>query len=232
MALSQIRSRGVLKVGTTGDYMPMSFRDPASGDYIGMDADLARALAGSLDVDIEFVATSWPSLEDDTLAGRFDLALCGITITEDRKTRILMSDGYMESGKTILCRSEDAHRFTGLDSVNRPDVRVMVNPGGLNQQFARENLPDAVLTVHDSNQEIPALVACGKADVMITEVQEAGYYAGLDRRLAAPLADRPFTHARMGIMMPKGSEDLLAYVNSFLREYEREKKAPLTGRNL
>jgi ABC-type amino acid transport substrate-binding protein len=94
----------------------------------------------------------------------------------------------------------------------------MENPGGLNEKFVRENLPDAELTIHDVNQEIPGLVAEGEADVMITEVMEAGYYVGQDSRLAAPLIYEPFTHGELGALMPKGSEDLLEYVNGFLAE--------------
>ena len=92
----------------------------------------------------------------------------------------------------------------------------MENPGGLNEKFARENLPDASLTIHDVNQEIPGLVASGEADVMITEIMEAGYYVGKDARLAAPLIHEPFTQGELGVLMPKGSEDLLDYVNAFL----------------
>ena len=94
----------------------------------------------------------------------------------------------------------------------------MENPGGLNEKFARENLPDATLIIHDVNQEIPGLVAAGEADVMITEILEAGYYVGQDDRLAAPLIFEPFTHGDLGVLMPKGSEELLAYVNQFLAE--------------
>ena len=72
----------------------------------------------------------------------------------------------------------------------------------------------------DSVIEIPGLVASGEADVMITEVMEAGFYVGQDSRLAAPLIHEPFTHGQLGALMPKGSEDLLAYVNDFL-EAER-----------
>ncbi len=216
--LGEIRERGVLKVGTTGDYQPMSYLDPGTGGYVGFDAELAEDLADSLDVRTEYVETSWPTLMDDVLAGKFDLAICGITINDARKERALMSDGYLENGKTILCRAEDARRYTGLEAVNRPEVRVMVNPGGLNEQFARENLPDAALIVHDVNQEIPGLVASGEADIMITEIMEAGYYIGQDDRLAAPLIFEPFTHGQIGILMPKGSEDLLDYVNQFLQK--------------
>ena len=216
--LEEIGERGVLKVGTTGDYMPMSYLDPETGEYVGFDTELAEDLADELGVDIEYVKTSWPTLMDDVLAGKFDLAICGVTINDARKEQALMSDGYLENGKTILCRAEDAYKFTGLEAINRPDVRVMVNPGGLNEQFARKNLPDVTLMIHDANQEIPSLVASGEADIMITEIVEAGYYVGQDDRLAAPLIYEPFTDGEIGILMPKGSEDLLNYANEFLQK--------------
>ena len=213
---AMIRERGVLRVGTAGDYKPMSFLDPETGAYWGFDTELAEDLACSLGVEIEFVPTSWPTLMEDTLAGRFDLALCGITVTDVRKEQALMSGGYLGNGKTVLCRAEDAEKYTSLEAVNRPGVRVMENPGGLNEKFARENLPDATLIIHDVNQEIPGLVASGEADVMITEIMEAGYYVGQDDRLAAPLIHEPFTSGQLGALMPKGSEELLEYVNAFL----------------
>ena len=217
-ALERIRQRGVLRVGTAGDYKPMSFLDPETGTYWGFDTELAEDMASALGVGIEYIPTSWPTLMEDTLAGKFDLAICGITITDARKEQALMSDGYLENGKTVLCRAEDADRYTSLEVINRPEVRVMENPGGLNEKFARENLPDAELIIHDVNQEIPGLVASGEADVMITEIMEAGYYVGQDSRLAAPLIYEPFTNGQLGVLMPKGSEDLLEYVNGFLEE--------------
>ena len=57
-----------------------------------------------------------------------------------------------------------------------------------------------------------------RADVMITEILEAGYYVGQDERLAAPLLHEPFTHGELGVLMTKGSEALLNYVNSFLAD--------------
>ncbi len=215
-----IRERGVLKVGTTLDYKPMSFVDPETGRYVGYDVELVKDLAAALDVDIEFVRTSWPTLIEDTLSCKFDLAICGITITDERKKQALMSDPYLENGKTILCRAEDVGKYLNVSSINRPGVRVMVNPGGLNEEFARQNLPDATLLIHDVNQDIPGMIALGTADVMITEVVEANYYAGLDERLAAPLIHEPFTDGKFGILMPKGYDDLLKYVNEFLAVYK------------
>jgi cyclohexadienyl dehydratase len=215
-SLQAVKTRGVLRVGTTGDYKPMSFREPATGKYRGFDADLAEELARDLGVKIEYVHTTWPTLMRDTLDRKFDLALCGITVTPERKKRALMSDGYLANGKTVLCRAEDAGKYLSLAAIDHPEVRVMENPGGLNERFAREHLPHATLIIHPVNEEIPELVASGKADVMITETVEAAYYRSLDRRLAAPLLDAPFTRGEMGALLPPGSEALRDYVNGFI----------------
>ncbi len=216
--LEEIQTRGELLVGTAGDYQPMSFLNPDTGLYEGFDAELAEDLAYDMGVKLTYVETSWPTLMEDTLSDRFDLAICGITVTEARKEQALMSDGYFGNGKTILTRAEDVDKYKSLKDINKPEVRVMENPGGLNEKFARENLPDATLIIHEVNEEIPGLIADGEADVMITEIMEAGYYVGKDSRLAAPLIDEPFTRGQLGVLMPKGSEDLLEYVNDFLKK--------------
>lgn len=223
-ALATVRERGVLRVGTTGDYKPMSFRDRATGRYWGFDAALAEGLARDLGVKLEYVPTTWPTLMRDTLECKFDLALCGITITPERKRLALMSDGYLGNGKTVLCRAEDAEKYTTLAAIDRPEVRVMENPGGLNEKFAREHLPRATLLIHPVNEEIPNLIASDKADVMITEVMEAAYYAARDGRLAAPLLDAPFTRGQLGALLPPGSETLRDRVNGFLRDARQSGK--------
>ena len=72
--------------------------------------------------------------------------------------------------------------------------------------------------IHAVNEEIPGLVASGAADVMITEILEAAWYTAQDSRLAAPLIQEPFTRGELGVLMPEGSETLLAFVNAFLAE--------------
>ena len=226
-SLQMVKARGVLRVGTTGDYCPMSYLNPRTHAYEGFDTALTEDLAANLGVEIEYVPTSWPALMRDTLDRKFDLAICGITITAARKEQALMSEGYLENGKTVLCRAEDAEKYTSLAAINRPEVRVMENPGGLNEKFAREHLPDATLTIHPVNEEIPALIASGRADVMITEIMEAAYYAGKDPRLAAPLLDRPFTRGQLGVLLPPGNETLLEYVNGFLEQERRSGRLDL-----
>ena len=152
----------------------------------------------------------------------FDMAIGGITITDARKETMMMSDGYLGNGKTILCRAADAGRFRSLDDVDKPEVRVMVNPGGLNEKFANQNLKHARIIVHPRNEEIPSLIARGDADVMITEITEAPYYVNTDTLLAAPLLNTPFTHGEIGVLMQKGQDDLILLVNSIIRKMKAD----------
>lgn len=218
--LEDILARGTIRIGTTGDYIPMSYLNPQTGEYEGIDAELSKLIAASLGVKIEYVPTTWPTLTADTLAGKFDIALCGISRNYARAKTMAMSDAYGEGifGKTILCRKTDAKKFKTISDLNRPEVRIMINPGGTNEKFARANLTKAKLIVHNENADIPRQIAEGKADIMITETVEAAQYIRKDSRLAAPLINASFTRHSCGILMEKGDQEWLNYINFVLAE--------------
>ena len=218
--LQEIAQRGELLVGTTGDYKPMSYLDKTTGSYEGFDTEAATLLAQALNVKVRFVPTTWSKLTQDTLDDKFDIAMCGITRTFAREKVVNLSKGYLVFGKTILVRKADAGKYKTLADLNKPAVRVMVNPGGTNEKFAKANLPKATLIVHPQNAEIPGLVAAGKADVMITETMEARRYVRDNAKLAAPLVNAPFTKNDFGIMMKKGDQDFLNFVNLWMEEVQ------------
>ena len=218
--LEEIAARGTIRIGTTGDYIPMSYLNPQTGEYEGIDAELSKIIADSLGVKIQYVPTTWPTLAADTQAGKFDIALCGISRNYNRAKTMAMSDAYGEGifGKTILCRAKDAKRFQSLADIDRPEVRVMINPGGTNEKFAHANLKQAQIIVYNDNADIPRQIAEGRADIMITETVEAAHYVCMDKRLAAPLKDKPFTRHSCGILMEKGDQEWLNYINFVLAE--------------
>lgn len=221
--IERIRHNGVLLAGTTGDYHPLTFLEP-DGSYTGFGIEVAEAIAKKLGVGIRFIPTSWPTLTADVLEDpqKFDFAIGGITITDKRLETMLMSEGYLANGKTILCRRADADKFKSLEDIDKPEIRVMVNPGGTNELLAKEKLTHATIIMHPSNLEIPGLIAEGVADIMITEITEAPYYIGIDDRLAAPLIDKPFTNGFIGVLMRKGQDDLLKAVNTIIEQMKAD----------
>ncbi len=218
--LEEIAARGTIRIGTTGDYRPMSYLNAETGKYEGIDAELSQLIADSLGVAIEYVPTTWPTLTQDTLDGKFDIALCGISRNYNRAKLMAMSDGYGVGifGKTILCRKADVKKFKTLADINKPNVRVMINPGGTNEKFAYANLKNAQIIVHDDNAGIPHEISIGNADIMITETVEALSYIRADKNLAAPLINEPFTRHSCGILMQKGDQEFLNYINFVLAE--------------
>lgn len=218
--LEEILNRGTIKIGTTGDYIPMSYLNKETGEYEGIDAEISKIIAESLGVKIEYIPTTWPTLTQDTLDGKFDIALCGISRNYAREKVLEMSDGYGVGifGKTILCRKSDAKKFKTLADIDKKNVRVMVNPGGTNEKFAHSNLKNATLIVFNENAEIPHQISIGNADIMITETVEALNYIKMDKNLAAPLINEPFTKHSCGILMQKGDQEFLNYINFVLAE--------------
>ena len=159
--VAEILDRGTILFGTTGDYRPLSFCEP-DGTYWGFGIEVAKEIAKRIGVGVEFKKTSWPTLTADVLTEPqiFDLAIGGITITDTRRETMLMSDGYLDNGKTILCRASEADRYKSLADIDKPEVTVMVNPGGLNEKFANENLTHANIVVYQKNEEIPTRIFC------------------------------------------------------------------------
>ena len=98
----------------------------------------------------------------------------------------------------------------------------MINPGGTNQKFANENLKNAQIIIFNENAEIPSQIAEGNADIMITEIVEALSYIRSNPKLAAPLINKPFTSHSCGILMQKGDQEFLNYINFVLAELRND----------
>ncbi|WP_295549308.1 transporter substrate-binding domain-containing protein [uncultured Pseudacidovorax sp.] len=210
--LDRVLDTKVLRVGTPGDYRPFAIK---TGDgYSGHDIDLVERMAKELGVRIEWVPTTWPNLLKDMQADKYDLAVGGITRNVNRIRVVAMLPGYAPFGKVALVRAADKARFTTLESLNLPGVRVIKNPGGTNETFVLENLKAAQVSTHEKNAEIPALIAEGKGDVMITETYEALVYAKADPRLHAAFIDAPLTPpSKLGFMLPADDTDYLRVMN-------------------
>src|ERR1051326_3426804 len=214
-SLRRIRSAGILRVGTTGDYTPFSLKQP-DGSYRGADIDMAYDLADRLGVRVEFVPTVWVELLDDFLADCFDIGMGGVTVTAPRAERALFSVPTFVDGKRPLCRREDRDRFTSIEAINQPGVRVIANPGSANEAFARNHFTRASVTIHHDNASVFDEIVAGHADVMVTDGLEADHQAALHPELCAvPVA--PFTRLEKAYLFARDPA-MKAYIDAWLAE--------------
>ncbi|NYT57608.1 transporter substrate-binding domain-containing protein [Alcaligenaceae bacterium] len=204
--LDRVMDSKTIRVGTPGDYRPFAIKTDKG--YEGHDIDVIKAMANVLGVKIEYVQTSWPNLMKDLQADKFDVAVGGITRNIGRIKLVDMLPGYAPFGKVALVRKDQASNYKTVDDLNQPSVRVIKNPGGTNEAFVLENLKQAKVSTHEKNAEIPALIAEGKGDVMITETYEALHYSKADPRLAAVFVENPLTpENQLGFMLPVDDAD-------------------------
>ncbi len=204
--LDKIMESKVIRVGTPGDYRPFAIKSDAG--YAGHDIDVIELMAKEMGVKVEYVPTSWPNLMKDIQAGKFDVAVGGITRNVGRIRYIEMLPGYAPFGKVALVRAADRSKYMSPEDLNKPNVRVIKNPGGTNEAYVLDKLKLAQVSTHDKNAEIPAMIADGKGDVMITETYEALYYSKADPRLHAAFIDAPLTPKnQLGFMIPTDDAD-------------------------
>lgn len=212
--LDHIHASGMLRIGTTGDYKPFSFRNP-DGSYTGADIDMARSLAVSLTVKVAFVPTTWGQLTADFIAQKFDIAMGGVTNLPSRAAKGPFAHTVYVDGKRPIARCADRDRFTTVAAINRPDVRVVVNPGASNEDFAHAQFPVAHLDVHGDNATVFDEIVAGRADVMVTDGIEVDHQAFIHHELCATQVAAPFTRLEKAYWLQPDAE-LLAVVNTWL----------------
>jgi len=202
--LDEIVKRGTLRVGMTGDYRPFTSLDKATAKFSGFDVDMAESLGKALGVKVDYVQTAWPQLMKDFEADNFDIAMGGVSITFDRQKKGLFSLPIMREGKTPIARCADQGKYEQLADIDKPGTRVIVNPGGTNERFARANVKNAEIKVYNDNVTIFDEIAQGHADLMITDSSETRYqqklHAGV---LCAVHPDKPFDFAEKGYWLQR-----------------------------
>jgi cyclohexadienyl dehydratase len=212
--LPAIAQRGEVRVCSTGDYRPFTYHD-AAGNWSGLDIEMAHDLATRLGVRLNVVPTTWANLISD-LDSKCDVAMGGISITLKRAKQAIYSAPYLRDGKAAIVRCADASKFQTLDDIDRPGVRVVVNPGGTNAEFDTEHLHNAQIVTYPDNNTIFEQLTGNAADVMITDASEIRWEANQNPELCGQGLDHPFTFEQKGYLVPQSATDLQQWINQWL----------------
>jgi len=211
--LDQVIQSKILRVGTTLDYAPFSYE--AQGEALGVDLDLAADLAQVLGAELVIVKTSWPTLMADLHKDKFDIGMSGISINLDRQKTAFFSLPHHSGGKTPIGRCADVKKLNSLKKIDQPNTRLVVNPGGTNQQFIQTSITQADHRVYDDNRTIFNEIILGKADLMITDAIEVRLQTALHPELCATMPGQTLTFQQKAFLMPR-DHVWKAYVDTWL----------------
>jgi len=219
--LDKVIEKGIIRVGTTGDFSPFSYQSNGADTYQGIDIELAKDLAESLDVEVQFIKTTWPTLLSDLATDKFDIGMSGITIKLVRQRQALFSIPLLSSGKAAITRDENVEKYQTLAAINQAGVRVIVNPGGTNEAFARANFPKATIVENEDNLTIFQRIVDGEADLMVTDAIETLVQEQIHPELDAINPDAPFNFFEMGYLLPR-DHTFKAYIDQWLNLRQKD----------
>lgn len=215
--LAKIKESGKLVVGTASGYPPYEFVDITSADQavIGVDMELAKAIAEELGVELEIQDMTFSSLLAAIPAGKIDMAIAGVAPTDERKETMDFSDSYLFSDQVIIINKTDADKFKTLDDLK--GVPLAAEKSTTQEKLVQELLPDNSLTSLEHVPDCILELKNGKVSGVVVESIVGEQYLLADDTLQ--FADANFGRQKeSAIVLNKGNEDLLEILNAVIKE--------------
>ena len=214
--LDQIISSGELKVGTTGDWDPMTMKDPATNKYKGFDIDVMNELAKDMNVKLIFVPTEWKTIVSGITAERYDIST-SVTKTPKRAEVAGFTNSYYKYGTVPLVLKKNLKKFSTWDSLNNKKVTIATTLGTSQEEKAKEFFPKSVLKSVESPARDFQEVLAGRADGNITSSTEANKLVITYPQLAI-VPDGEKNPAYLAMMVKKGDTVWNNYVNDWIKK--------------
>ncbi|MEZ5932211.1 MAG: transporter substrate-binding domain-containing protein [Alphaproteobacteria bacterium] len=213
--LQKILESGTLRVGTTGDFNPMSFKDPGSNEYQGFDIDVAKQFAADMEVEIEFVPTDWKTLVNGVVADKYDLTTSA-SLSMARAKVAGYSDAYVEFGTVPMTLKANVEKFDGWDSINNGDTAVAVTLGTVFEAQARDYFPNAQIVSVEAPARDYQEVLAGRAMVSITSNVEAASLIKTYPELTVIPVDEARSRRPGAFLLDQGDQIWINYVNHWI----------------
>ncbi len=212
--MDRIRNSGTLRVGYGPHVIPFSYFN-ASGDLVGHDIDIVYAMARDLDVKLElYPITNWESLSSALEKGRFDIAVGGVYVSEDRLRKVAVSQDYLKSPPALIVRSGDTDEFLGeTDTTTAKDLRIAVFKSDIIVPLAHRSFPKAEIGIVP---DYDSLLADDSFDAALWTLYQAKAWAEANPGFSAVVPDDLGGPLSMAFLMPPNSPVFERYVNGWL----------------
>ncbi len=157
-------AKGVLRVGVTPNVPPLVYRQ--DGQVVGLEVEFAEGLANHLDQRLEFVEVKWDDQIDYLVAGRTDIIMSGMSVTDMRRIRIAFCSPYAKTGQMALIRRKDIQRFKAgyYSLVEIPSIGAIRDTTG--DVFIRSRFPDTHKVFFDTLDDGVRAVIRDKIDIL------------------------------------------------------------------
>lgn len=163
--LDEAKQRGTLRIGLEGTFPPFNSKAP-SGELVGYDVDIAKAVAAKLGLKPEFVTTEWSGIIAGLQAGKFDVIVNQVGVTDKRKEVLDFSPAYTYSAAQLIQRKDDTRNFKSLDDLKGKKLGVGL---GTNYMDMAKSVPGIDVKTYPGAPEYLRDLAAGRLDAALND---------------------------------------------------------------
>ena len=213
----KVKDANKLVIGIT-DYEPIDYQDK-DGKWIGFDADLSRAVAQKMGIDVEFVVINWDNKFIELNSGTIDCIWNGMTVSDSVKTNCDISDAYAGNSQVVVMKKDSLSKYADADAIKNADLTIAVEKGSAGEAEAKK-LSKNVVSLSAQSDALKE-VKSGTADACIIDSTMANSMTKEGTDFSNLGYSVSLTTEEYAVGFRKGS-DLTAEVNRILGELKTD----------
>ena len=213
--LQQILANGELRVGTTGDWNPMTMIDPTSKDRKGFDIDIATALAADMGVKVVFVPTTWKTLVNGVVAAKYDMN-SSASLSPKRALVAGYSLSYFAVEDVPLMLNKNKGKYNSWEDLNNPNVTVAVTLGTVQEKRAEVLFTKSKIIKVSAPARDYQEVLAGRADISMTSNLEAAKLVEQYPQMMVVPVQGGKNPTPLAVLLPQADQVWINYVNHWI----------------
>lgn len=205
----------ILRVGTEPAFAPFEFPKEGSKELTGFDMDLIRAIGKQMGYKVEISGMGFDALIPALNAGNIDVAIAGMTITEERKKAIDFSDPYYTAGLIVLVRKDSTVK--SIDDLKGKKIAAQIGTTG---EMKARTVEGATVTTFNTQDEAALELKNGGCDAVIGDAPVMDFYLSKGGSKYSMTVGQKMEAEQYGIALKKGNK-LVGEINKAMAELKK-----------
>ena len=204
-----------LVMATNAEFPPYEYYE--GEEVVGIDVDIAKAVAEELGMELKIEDMAFDSVIPAVSSGKADIALAGLTVTDERKENLNFTDTYAKATQVIIVKEDSA--IAGPDDLEGKKIGVQLGTTG---DLYASDIKDAEVEQYNKGFEAVQATMQGKIDAVIIDSEPAKEF--VEEAEGLKILDEAFTEEEYAIGIAKDNEELLEKVNKALKTLKESGK--------
>lgn len=205
---------GVLTMATNATFPP--YESYEGNDIVGIDADIAKAIADKLGLKLEIQDMEFNSIITAVQSGKADLGLAGMTVTDERKQSVDFTDSYATGIQSVIVK--EGSSIKSIDDLKGKKIGVQLATTG--DIYAKDDFGEENVEEYNKGADAVMALTSGKIDAVIIDNQPAKAFVKTTDGLQ--ILDTDYVQEDYAAAIQKGNTDLLNAVNGALKELKED----------